>query len=157
MVKGVRTTLTQYSMDTANTDLIQLYKILGREEIFSQWKQSATEIISPGKWWIPQCWVLLRFGWTGCWAILSRQCFCWEKLMILEVPSSLVFCDSVIDFTLDQMSCTMGQVLMYICSNSCILNFACGLSVSSYPLPSSLMYCCSCINMLKPQLLWFNF
>ncbi|KAK4810664.1 LOW QUALITY PROTEIN: hypothetical protein QYF61_007464 [Mycteria americana] len=39
----------------------------------------------------------LRFGWTGCWAILPRPCFCQERLdqMILEVPSNLVFYDSM--------------------------------------------------------------
>lgn len=62
LVKGIRATLTQYSMDAVNIDLIELDKILGREENFSQWKQSATEIISPGNWCIPQCWMLLRFG-----------------------------------------------------------------------------------------------
>jgi len=37
-------------------------------------------------------WTLLRFGWTRCWAILSRPCFCQERLdqMILEVPSYLL-------------------------------------------------------------------
>ncbi|KAK4812701.1 hypothetical protein QYF61_013726 [Mycteria americana] len=51
----------------------------------------------PRKWWIPQHWTLLRFSWTGCWAILSRPCFCQERLdqMILEVPSNLVFYDSM--------------------------------------------------------------
>ncbi|KAK4827475.1 hypothetical protein QYF61_018711, partial [Mycteria americana] len=45
----------------------------------------------PRKWWIHQHWTLLRFGWTGCWDILSRSCFCQERLdqMILEVPSIL--------------------------------------------------------------------
>ena len=43
--------------------------------------------------WIPQYWTLLRSG--G--AILSRRCFCHEKLdqMMLEVPSNLVFYDSM--------------------------------------------------------------
>jgi len=35
--------------------------------------------------------------WTGCWAILSRQWFYQESFdqMILEVPSNLVFYDSM--------------------------------------------------------------
>jgi len=80
------------------------YKLLlGRlqlEENFWQWEQSAIGIISPRKWWIPQHWTLLGFGWTGCWATLSRQGFCQERLeqMILEVSSSLVFDDSMILF-----------------------------------------------------------
>ncbi|GAB0204370.1 hypothetical protein GRJ2_002902600 [Grus japonensis] len=55
-------------------------------------------IVAPRKWWIPQHWALLRFSWTGCWAILSRSCFCHERLeqMIFEVPSNLVFYDSMI-------------------------------------------------------------
>ena len=40
-------------------------------------------------------WTLLRFSWTGCWAILSRLCFFQERLdqMMLEVPSKLIFYD----------------------------------------------------------------
>jgi len=36
----------------------------------------------------------------GAWAILSRMCFCQERLdqLIVEEPSNLVFCDSVSDF-----------------------------------------------------------
>jgi len=68
-----------------------------QEENFSQGEQSDIGIISPGKWWVPKHWTLLRFGWTGCWAILSRPCFCRERLdqMILELPSNLVFYDSM--------------------------------------------------------------
>lgn len=34
---------------------------LDTSEIFSRWEKSATGIISPGKWWIPHGWKLLRF------------------------------------------------------------------------------------------------
>lgn len=43
-------------------------------------------IISPGEWWIPQNWSLLRFRWIVCWVIMSRLCFCQER-------SYLVFYD----------------------------------------------------------------
>ena len=68
-----------------------------QEKNISQWELAAIGIISPGKWWIPQYWTLLRFSWTGCWAILSRPCFCQERLdqIIVEVPSNLVFYDSI--------------------------------------------------------------
>jgi len=68
-----------------------------QEEHFSQGEQSAIGILFPGKRWIPQTGTLLRFSWTGCWAVLSRPCFCQETLdqMILEFPSSLVFYDSM--------------------------------------------------------------
>lgn len=60
-------------------------------ENFSQWEQSTTGIISPGKSWIPQYWTHSRFGWAGCWATLSTPCFtvlCQERLnqIIPEVP-----------------------------------------------------------------------
>lgn len=46
---------------------------------------------SPGS---PQCWTLLRFGWTGCWVILW---FCLEMFshMIPEILSNLVFYGSM--------------------------------------------------------------
>lgn len=46
----------------------------------SQWEQSAIGIIPPGKWWILQHQTHLRFSWAGCWIILSRPCFCQERL-----------------------------------------------------------------------------
>lgn len=46
-----------------------------QEGSFSLWEQPATGIISQGKWWIPQRWILLRCSCTGCWAILSRPRF----------------------------------------------------------------------------------
>lgn len=57
---------------------------------FSHWNHF------PRKWWIPQCWILLRLSQMG-WAILSRLRFHRERLdqMILDIPSKLVFYDSM--------------------------------------------------------------
>lgn len=53
-------------------------------------ENNALELISPGRWWFPQCWTLL-WCWAGCWATLSGLCFCHEKLdqMIPEVHPTL--------------------------------------------------------------------
>ena len=76
-----------------------------QEENFSQWEQSVIGIISPGKWWIPQHWTLLRFSWAGCWAIMSRLffrlCFCQERLDSpdpwgLSQPGILSFCEAIL-------------------------------------------------------------
>ena len=60
-------------------------------------EQSATGESTTSLGRLFQHWTLLRFSWTGCWATLSRPCFCQERLdqMILEVPSNLVFYDSM--------------------------------------------------------------
>lgn len=51
----------------------------------------------PRKWWIPHHWTRLGFGWTGCWAIPSRQCLC-KGLgqLMLVVSSNLIFYDSMV-------------------------------------------------------------
>lgn len=49
------------------------------EEHFSKWEKSAIGIICPDKRCIPKCWTLWRFGWTKCWASLSR-------LVVLLLP-----------------------------------------------------------------------
>lgn len=72
------------------------YKVLqGRFWLYTKgkvftWGQSAIRTVSSEKWWVPQCWTLLRLRWTDCWAILSSPCFCQERLeqMILEAPSN---------------------------------------------------------------------
>lgn len=43
------------------------------------WEQPAIRIVSPEKWWIPQCWTPLRFRWTECWAILYSPFFLFAK------------------------------------------------------------------------------
>jgi len=76
--------------------LLGRFRLDTRGLFFHSENNSAIGIIPPGKWWIPQHWTLLRFSRTGRWAILSRPCFCQERLdqTILEVPSNLVFSDS---------------------------------------------------------------
>lgn len=61
-------------------------------------KISTVRRISPGNWWSLQHGTLLRFKWTGYWAIISKPWFPPKKLdqMISEVPSNLVLYDSVI-------------------------------------------------------------
>lgn len=72
------------------------YLMVSTKEVeipFSKSK-SATRIIS-GKWWIPQCWTLLRFSWTGCWTISFWPCFCWERPR-QSFPYNLLIYDSMI-------------------------------------------------------------
>lgn len=67
-------------------------------KIFHNYNKSVIGKISSGNRRILQHWTHLSFTWTGCLATLSRLCFWQEKLdeMLIEFPSKLVFCDSVI-------------------------------------------------------------
>lgn len=60
------------------------FQLAQKENSLQEW--SATELIFLGKCWSHQPWRLLRFSWTGCWAIFSRLCLSQERLhpMILE-------------------------------------------------------------------------
>ncbi|NXC14986.1 SYIM protein, partial [Corythaeola cristata] len=54
-----------------------------------QWNNLPRGVVASEHW-------TLRFSWTGCWAILSRPCFCQKRLdqMILEIPSN---CETITD------------------------------------------------------------
>lgn len=111
-------------------------EILFRHKVnFSQWEQSASGIISPGKCWIPQHWTL-RFSHTGCWTILFQPWFCQEKScqIILEILCSLVFHGSGISYYLE---CCLPSLFKdstgKLCSH-CLVRMSSHWSVNILPL-----------------------
>lgn len=59
-------------------------------------------IISWGKWWIPQHWTLLGFGW----AVLCRPCFCQETLgmmIIWSMKSLPTWCRRILWFLIHEL------------------------------------------------------
>jgi len=58
-------------------------------------------------------------NWTGCWAILSRLCFCQERLgqMIFEVPSNLVFYDNSVHNLFRHIALCKRSKIMCVCGN----------------------------------------